>query len=265
MAKQFALDYFTQLVLGNIEGHTFVNKFGAAPDGIQVTPTDIWSRANSTPTQQIWLAPTAARIHTLVSTDAADTGFNVRVYGLKTWDSLETSELVAMNGLTGVPTVNSYVIIHRMKMIPTAAKVTNVGTITATAAVDGTVTAVILLATGQPGDGQTEMAIYGVPSVQKALLHRWSVNIDRTTGVAVAVDFRLRVNENPNVQTTGFLRKDDISLTSTGTTVLERFYKVPPVFAGPCIIKVQGISTAADVEGESGFDLELVNVSKVKA
>jgi len=260
MSKRFVVDYFSELALGNIEGHSRVNKFGTAPDGVQTTATDIWSRADATPTQQIWLAPTAARIHALVSSSAADTGFSIRVYGLKTWDSLETNELVTLNGTTPVNTANSYVIIHRMKMVPTAAKVINAGTITATAATDGTITAVIL-----PGDGQTEMAIYGVPSVQKALLHRWSVNIDRTTGVAIAVDFRLRVNENPNVQTTGFLRKDDISLTSTGTTVVERFYKVPPVYAGPCIIKIQAISTSADTEGESGFDLELVNLEKVKA
>ena len=245
--------YFSELVLGNIPGRTYVSKFGAAPDGIQTTATDIWSRANATPTQQIWLAPTAARVHALVSSSAADT-FVVQVRGLKTWDSAETSENVTLTGQTPVNTTNSYVIIHRMKCVYTAAKTTNAGTITATAADDGTVTAVIL-----PGDGQTEMAIYGVPSIQKAILHRWTVNVDRTTAAA-AVDFTLRVNENPNIQTVGFLRKDDISLTTTGTTAHERIYMTPPVFAGPCIIKVQGIGTAADIEAESGFDLELVTI-----
>lgn len=245
--------YFSELTLGNIPGRTYVSKFGEAPDGIQTSATDVWSRANATPTQQIWLAPTAARVHALVSSSEADT-FTVRVRGLKTWDTAETSEIVTLNGTTPVNTVNSYVIIHRMSCIYTAAKTTNAGTITATAATDGTITAVIL-----PDDGQTEMAIYGVPSVQKAVFHRWTAAISRTTA-AVAVEFQLRVNENPNIQTVGFLRKDDMSLMSTGANAINRIYSTPPVFAGPCIIKVQGIGTAADINAHSGFDLELVTI-----
>jgi len=260
MSKQFLLNYFSELVLGNIEGRTYVNKFGTAPDGVQLTATDIWSRADATPTQQIWLAPTAARIHALVSSSAADTGFNITVYGLTSWSTAETSEVVALTGQTPVNTTNSYVIIHRMEMTPTAAKVINAGTITATAAVDSTITAVIL-----PGDGQTEMAIYGVPSTQKALMHRWTANIDKTVGATlISADFKILMNPNPNVQTTGFLRKDDISVTSSGTTAYERIYKAPKVFDGPCIIKIQATSTTADTEGESGFDLELVNLTKVR-
>lgn len=250
------LEYFSELALGNIPGRTTVNKFGAAPNGIQITATDIWGRADATPTQQIWLAPTAARVHAVASSGTADTGFNVRVYGLTSWDTAETSELVAMAGTAPVNTSNSYVIVHRMKCIYTADKTTNAGTITATAATDDTVTAVI-----NPGDGQTEMAIYGVPSTQKAILHRWGANIDKGATAAVTVDFRLLVNENPNTQTTGFLRKDDMSLQTTGTNSHDRIYPIPPVYAGPCIIKVQGIASAADVDGESGFDLELVTIS----
>ena len=249
-------DYFSEIALGNIAGRKTVNKFGAAPDGAQTTATDIWGRADATPTQQIWLAPTAARVHSLKSSGTADTGYNVQVYGLTSWDTAETNELVAMAGTSPVNTAGSYVIIHRMKCVYTAGKTTNAGTITATAATDNAVTAVI-----NPGDGQTEMAIYGVPSTQKALLHRWACSIDKNSAAAVTCDFRFMVNENPNVQTVGFLRKDDISCQSTGTNQAERNYKLPHVFAGPCIIKVQAIASAADVDAESGFDLELVTVT----
>lgn len=255
LATAVRTEYFTEVSLGNISGRTYVSKFGEAPNGIQTGATDIWSRADATPTQQIWLAPTAARVHALASSGTADTGFNVRVRGLTSWDTAETSELVTLAGTAPVNTVNSYVIIHRMSCVYTAAKTTNAGTITATAATDNTVTAVIL-----PGDGQTEMAIYGVPSVQKAVLHRWGCSIDKATAAAVTVDFRIVVNENPNVQTTGFLRKDDMALQSTGANAMERYYQTPPVYAGPCIIKVQGIASAADTDGKAGFDLELVSV-----
>jgi hypothetical protein len=142
-----------------------------------------------------------------------------------------------------------------MKCVYTAAKTTNAGTIIATAETDNTITAVIL-----PGDGQTEMAIYGVPSTKTALLHRWMCSIDKAQAQPVSVDFQLRVNENPNIQTIGFLRKEDMSLQSDGTNSENRTYSIPLKFAGPCIIKVQGIASAADVDAKSGFDLELVNV-----
>lgn len=223
--------------------------------------TDIWSRADATPTQQIWLAPTAARVHAIVSSSTSDDGSPVgvgartlRVYGLTSWSTAETSEDITLDGTTPVNTVNSYVIIHRMKVLTSGGTSINVGTITATAATDSTVTAVI-----QPGNGQTEMAIYGVPSTQSAYLFRWNAAIDQSGGATTTVDFRLLVNENPNVQTTNFIRKDDMALQSTGTSALSRPYVVPPKFTGPCIIKVQAIASAADTDAKSGFDLLVIN------
>lgn len=254
-------DYFSEVALGRIPGRSSVNKFGAAPNGVQVTATDIWSRANATPTQQIWLAPTAARLHAIVSSSTSDDGNpagvgarTLRIYGLKTWDSNESSEDITLDGTTPVNTANSYVIIHRMKVLTMGASGPNVGTISATAATDGTVTAIIL-----PGEGQTEMAIYGVPSTKIALLHMWYAQIDKAAVAPTACDFELRVNENPNVQTTGFLRKADISVQSDGVNSKTRKHNLPIRFDGPCIIKIQGIASAADIDGEAGFDLELVD------
>lgn len=198
--------------------------------------------------------PTAARVHAIVSNSVADIGFDVRVYGLTSWSSKETSELVALAGTTPVNTVNSYVIVHRMKIIPTAAKISNAGTITATAATDGTITAVIL-----PGDGQTEMAIYGVPSTQTAFITRWSASINKATGASAWCDFQLRINENPNVQTTGYLRKNDISLISTATSSLDKVFYLPVKVSGPCIIKVQATASVNDMDAKSAFDLLLID------
>jgi len=252
-ANKRGFDYLTEVALGAIEGHSTINKYGEAPDGVQTTATDIWSRADSVPTQQIWLAPTAARVHALVSSNAADTQ-NVTIYGLKTWDLAETSEVVTLNGTTPVNTANSYVIIHRMKFTPTLAKPVLLGTVTATAATDGTITAVIL-----PGDGQTEMAIYGVPSIQTIYIKSWRTSIGKSSAAAATANFVLRVNENPNVQTTGFLRKDDMNVQSNGSSSTTRPYDIPISYAGPCIVKVQAIASAADVDGTSGFDGYVVN------
>lgn len=45
----------------------------------------------------------------------------------------------------------------------------------------------------------------------------------------------------------------------TGTNDVEKIFVNPPKYAGPCIIKVQGISSSADTDAKSGFDDYLVN------
>lgn len=253
-------DFAIEAARGLISGVSIVNKFGYAPDGIQTTATDIWSRANATPTQQIWLAPTAARIHAIVSTSVNDDGNPVgtgartlRIYGLKTWDLAETSEDITLDGTTPVNTVNSYVIIHRMKVLTCGGNL-NLGTITATAATDSTVTAQIEI-----GNGQTEMAIYGVPSTQSFYMTRWGVGIDKSSAAVVTAKFQIRANETPNIQTTCYLRKNDMSVQSNGSSSKDKYFNSPMKFAGPCIIKIQAIGSAADIEGQSGFDGYLIN------
>ena len=145
-------DYFSALALGKIPGRAGVDKFGESPGGLQTTATDVWDRADATPTQQIWLAPTAARIHTIASSSANDTtggtGVNsVKIWYLPDWDTAEASETVTGNLNGGIAMENAAVMIHRKKTIPQATTTSvggNAGTITATAASDGTVTSAIL-------------------------------------------------------------------------------------------------------------------------
>lgn len=141
-----------------------------------------------------------------------------------------------------------------MKVLTCGASGPNVGQIKATAETDNTITAVIAA-----GDGQTEMAIYGVPSTQSFYMTRWSCAIAKASGVASHVSFELRVNENPNVQTISFLRKNDLAVQSTGNNNVEKHFDNPIKYAGPCIIKVQGVGSAADIDAKSGFDGYLVN------
>lgn len=262
VGSNYISNFSLEVARGNVDGVSCVSKFGTAPSGLQITATDIWSRSDSTPTQQIWLAPTAPAIHDIVSTSTDDDGDpvgngarTIRIYGLKTWDDKESYEDITLNGTTVVPTVSSYVIIHRMKILTSGTTSINVGTISATAKAPSnlTVTAVI-----RPGEGQTEMAIYGVPSSQDFFLTRWNVGIDKSSGTVATADFHVRVNENPNVQTTNFILKDDISVQSTGNNTFESHYSCYPKFSGPCIIKIQAESSTADVDGQSGFDGFLV-------
>lgn len=267
MSRQFARNFDLEVSKGNISGHFAVNKYGRAPAGIQTTATDIWDRADATPTQQIWLAPTAARVHAIASTSDLDGktaapssvgARTVRVFGLTTWGTAESSEDVTLDGTTGVNTASSYVIIHRMKVLTHGTSGPNVGIITATAATDGTVTAQM-----GAGNGQTEMSIYGVPSTQKAYMTSFDVNSHNTgnPSTVLEVDFDMLVNEHPDVDetTAAFLIKANIGLIASGSTLFTKAYDPPLEIVGPAIIKFQAISTLADTESVAEYDLILVN------
>lgn len=355
---------------GLIPGHYAINKFGAAPSGIQTTKTDIWDLADATPTQQIWLAPTAARIHSFVSASASDTcgvgtltltgqpldtetvtigtkvytfqtvltdvdgnvligatasdsldnliaainlsagagtvyaasmtagsdvvaeagagdtmllfdqqsaglattetltngswgaatitpgtgARKIRIYGLKDWDTKESYEDIILHGQVDVSTLDDYVIIYRMKVLTCGTSGPNVGLITATAATDSTKTAAILA-----GNGQTEMAIFGIPSTQNFYMKSWRCNIDKNVAAVASCDFSIFANEDPENYPKLYLRKHDISVQSTGSNMFESKFDPPLKFIGPCIIKIQAIASAADLDGESSFDGFLID------
>ena len=244
---------------GRMIGFGVVNKFGHAHAGIQTTITDIWDRADATPTQQTWVAPTQARVHTIVSTSDLDQpgsggGATMKVFGLTDWDTKEASETVTLDGTGIVTTANSYVIIHRMRIVTKGATNVNVGTITATAVTDATVTAQIGV-----GNGQTLMAIYGIPSVQCAYVTRYYGSVNKAQGAAAAIEFEFMVNPTPKTELLNYLVKNTRGVQSTGnsdsTWVWSPYYKID----GPAILKIRGTASAADIDGSAGFDLILVD------
>ena len=251
---------------GRIAGVKSLNKFGRSTNVDSSEDTDIWDRANATHDQAIWVAPTAARQHSIVSASDADSDTGgvkaqgagartLRIYGLTSWTSKEVSEDVVMDGTQAFNTSNSYVIIHRMKVLTKGATVgANVGLITATAASDGTITAQI-----NAGQGQTQMAIYGVPSVQKLYLVSFYAVSNRAAGPSGLVDITLKVNPEPDVERTGFLTKHTTSISSGTLPSIFHTFVVPKTISGPCIIKIQGNASANDFDVSAGFDGMLID------
>lgn len=261
-------DFLLEVAKGNVPGHYAVNKFGSSSN-VDTTPTDIWDHA----TQNTWLPPTAARVHEIVSTSDADsdTGGTVaqgagartiRIWGLQDWDTAETSEDIIMDGTaTGansVDTVNSYVIIHRMKVLTTGSVglFSNVGIISAIATTDGTTTAQIFT-----GKGQTQMAILGVPSTQSFFMYGLHGSIAKdspgVTPKAGAIVFStVDVENNPFT----YLFKHTWTLQGDGLTSSTVPFSPPKnAFDGPCIIKVAMVADTNDSLADASFDGVLVD------
>lgn len=250
---------------GSLPDWETVNKFGRCPNGAQLTATDVWDRADATPTQQIWVPPTQARIHALISTDINDSGTGgvnpestgtrtVRVYGLTSWHSKETSEVVALDGTTAVNTSNAYVIIHRIEQLTAGTTGKNEGVITATAATDGTVTAQI-----NASKAQTQMAIYGVPSIQTAYMTAYysSIHDAKTPAQSAFADVTLLVNPEPENNLTSFIVKHTQGVSTFGNSYLRHPFNPKYKIQGPAIIKMQMIASGADIDVSAGFDMFL--------
>ena len=245
--------------LGLEPGITHVHKFGNNPVIATTSdPEDIWDGGG------IWLAPTAARIHNIVSTSDVDgkTGSpssagarTLRVVGLTSWSTAEESEDITLDGTTNVPTVKSYVIIHRMYVLTSGATSANVGTITATAVDDGTITAQI-----EATNGQTLMAIYGIPSGFTFFLGRLSATIGKSGGSGAAADIKLLYSPNPDTEETVFLVKSQFGLTTTGTSAFSvRFEPAAMTFVGPGILKMRCKEVTAMLDVSATFDGTLIN------
>ena len=251
-------EYQSNLALGKVPGEKGLNKFGRNIEIDSGVSADIWDGGHtlaSGGTSLIWLAPTASRIHTIASSSANDTtggtGANqVAIKYLPDWDTAERTETVIGNLNAGIVMHNAAVMIHRMFVVPQASSTTiNAGDITATAASDGTVTARIRV-----GEGQTQMAIYGVPSTQRVLLDDVYASANKAGGNAGLVDVSLIVNPSPDVNPAVFLVKHTFGLQTTGVSSDQPRFIPPKVIDGPAIVKIHCLSGTNDMDVSAGFN-----------
>jgi hypothetical protein len=242
---------------GRFSSVSVLHKYGRNFDiDIATSPEDIWDGGG------IWVAPTQARVHSLASTNAADaaggTGARtVVVEGLTSWeDQVPYTETVTMNGTDPVNTTTPYVIIYRMYVRTAGSGAANAGDITATAAVDGTVTAKITA-----GYSQTLMAIYGAPRSKNLMLTRWYASINRAVGQTLASgDLLLLTNYYPDEDIDLFRTTQTMSVVSSGNSYAEQSYDTPIQIPGPCILCVQCELAGKDnMDISSGFDAYVVD------
>jgi len=256
-------DFLLEVAKGNVPGHSSDNKFGRNIEVDSGVTADVWDGGHTVAsggTSLIWLAPTAARIHTIASTSANDdtggTGANsVKINYLPDWDTGEATETVTGDLNAGIAMSNAAVMINRMEVIIQSTSTTiNAGEITATAATDSTVTARIRI-----GQGQTQTAIYGIPSTQKLKIGRFYANVNKAGGAAGLLDVTMLANTAPDTNTTEFITKHTFGLQTVGTSAFTIPYYVPKKIDGPAIVKVQVASNTNDMDVSAGFDFVVVD------
>jgi len=245
---------------GTFPNTRVVSVHGRTTNADKDVPTDVWNRANVTDDQAIYIPPTQARVHLVVSTDAADdgdppgTGLRiVRVRGLTDWDTPERTEFITLDGTT--PTLTSaLVVINQLQAVDWGTAGPNIGTITATAQSDGTISAQI-----NPGIGRTQMAFFALPSTHIAFLTSYYMNMNRSLGPEFAVDVALLVNIIPEKQLLGYFVGGTEGLSSNGSThIAHQFYPYISI-SGPMVLKVQVEAEGGDnVDVSAGFDLLVV-------
>lgn len=230
---------------GAIPGMSLMRKFGANTD-VDAGIEDIWDGGGS------WVGPTQARIHNIKSSDENDAsgGTGARTASIAGLDSNydDQSEIVTLNGENNVETVNTYVMIHRMIVLTAGASDMNIGNITATSQVDGTITAQI-----SATRNQTLMAIYQVPRGKTGYLHSWYVDIFRLT-VSGAVDAWLSVKPEGEV----FQQKAHRAIQGGGGSAIPAKLMYLPV-AAKSIIKVCAQPSTDNYKIAAGFDVVLVD------
>lgn len=256
-------DPLLEISRDNVTDEASENKFGRNIEIDSAVTADIWDGGHTVAsggTSLIWLAPTAARIHTIASTSANDTtsgtGANsVRINYLPDWDTAEAMEIVTGDLNAGIAMISPAVMINRMEVIiQSTSTIINAGEITATAVVDATVTARI-----RAGQGQTQMAIYGVPSTQKLRIGRLYGNVNKAGGAVGLLDLTLLANTSPDTNTIPFITKHTFGLQTVGTSAFSIPYYIPKKISGPAIVKIQASSNTNDMDVSAGIDFAIIN------
>ena len=153
-----------------------IHQFGSNSDiDIASAPEDVWTVGGLYP------FPAATAQLSLVSTSADDAvagGIgcqSVRLIGL-TDTFAEITEIVPLFGLSPVTSVLTYFRIYRASCNVAGSTSSNVGTITITH--PGPVT----VASIEPAQGQTDMAVYTIPAYGPASIASWNVSVSASGG-----------------------------------------------------------------------------------
>lgn len=232
-------DFLLEVAKGTIPGHALRNLFGVNLD-VDLTSETIWSAGG------IYVFPTAARIHSVVSTSALDTAAGtgartVRLEGLDT-TGVTITETVILAGVVPVLTVASFLRINSFVVLTAGTGGFPAGIITATAAVDTTVSAQI-----EVGKNVANQLVYTVPLAKRAILLHVIAGSLRNSASNANIEFSFRT------RALGGLFVDGVGFTTnlSGDSHLQLPIKAGAVWPAQTDVMGMAISsqTNSDVSG----------------
>ena len=177
-----------QVARSQILGHSIVSLFGYQ-SSVTTTAIPIWENATT------YTYITSASTLTLVSTSASDdTSAKILISGLDSSFN-PISETLAMNGVTGVTTVNSYFRVNSLLMVsPGTSQNTNVGTITLKQSSN-------IVAQINAGIAKSQSTIYTVPAGYSFYLDLAEVNTSNSYTGSTIITYKVQaINNNTGVK-----------------------------------------------------------------
>jgi len=177
-----------QVSRGQIYGHNTISIFGYQ-SAVGNTKIPVWENATT------YTYITSASTLTLASSSASDdTSAKILISGLDA-NYNQISETLAMNGVTGVTTVNSYFRVNSLLMVsPGTGQTTNVGTITLKQSSN-------IVAQINPGISKTQSTIFTVPAGYSFYLDLAEVNTSNSYTSANIVTYSVQaINNNTGVK-----------------------------------------------------------------
>jgi hypothetical protein len=238
---------------GNVEGSTFIHKFGAAPD-IDTADgfVDIWDGGGQAAALKTYTYSVTADIDSISSTNAGDTQ-DIEINGLDANYNLVT-QIVTLTG-QAVATLSTP-LIRVFRMINRGS--TNLAgvcycyvTDTATGGIPDTITNT--RAVMNDGNNQTLMALYTIPAGKTGYMRDWYASMaNKTTAGSI-----IRVFARPFGEV--FQLKHISAISSNGTAYIQHTYSEPEVFDEKTDIVIQADSTVNNLSVAAGFDIVLVD------
>lgn len=223
-------------------------KFGRNAD-IGTSIEDIWEQGGN------WVAPTAARVHNIVSgstNDASPSGSGARTIHVEGLDSngVEIHEDVTMNGDNNVATTKSYTFVSRLKVLTAGSGGENAGAIKATALTDGTVSCSMRI-----GDNQSTLAVYKIPADKRGWILHFDGSLLDTANNRTAVVGLWVMEDGTSVWNLKHL----VGIENRGNTTGTHIFRAPFELAPLSTIKLTGKASAASMDVFGSFDLILTH------
>jgi len=260
MSRTFTRDIFLEIAKGNITGHSFIHKFGNAPDfDTGDGAVDIWDGANDDGSDLMSYTYSAtANIDSLSSSNDADIQ-DIEVQGLDSNFNIVV-QTITLTGQTRVALTTDLIRVFRLKNVGSVNLVgvcycfVNVATTGGVPNTLGNIRAQI-----SNGNNQTLMALFTIPNDTVGYLDSFGAN---SSGVRKSSAYQVDLFARPFGQV--FQLKHRRAFDDSISSGTEKEYDVPERFTAKTdlVIRVNALTAAVtEANISASFDLILVKDS----